>query len=409
MNGLNSFSLRSLNEGYNSFSLRSLNEGYNLSDASDIKLGGSTINALYYGSTLIWPRDYAKEYLTIEANSYGETITIRFTKNNTNISRSIQYSKDKINWATISFNTSDNPTQIELNPSEKIYLKGTNSSYSEASDSGLNICRIIVDGNAGAKIYGNIMSLIYGDNFYGQTVLTSEYTFTYLFSKPLSANYFPSNITDASNLILPATTLTKRCYDSMFSHCSALYGAPKILPATTLAYKCYSCMFESCAGLITPPELPATTLAYECYYKMFAGCTNMRTTPELPATTLTFGCYREMFSACEWINAAPELPATTLTEYCYYGMFEYCYKITTAPELPATNLENQCYFRMFYECSKLNYIKCLAINNIGDWYRGTEDWTYKVASTGTFIKSASATDWKTGTSGIPSGWTVQDA
>ena len=383
--------------------------GLDLSGVSDIRLGSNTINALYYGSTLIWQRDYSKEYLTFEAPHYGETLKICFIKNSPNISRSIQYSKDKINWTTISFNTSDNPTQIELNPSEKIYLKGTNSSYSEASDSGLNSCRIIVEGNVDVDIYGNIMSLIYGDNFYGQTVLTSDYTFTYLFSKPLSANYFPNNIADAHNLVLPATTLTKSCYLGMFSHCSGLSGAPKILPATTLTDYCYECMFESCARLITPPELPATTLAYECYYKMFAGCTYMRTTPELPATTLTVRCYREMFSGCEYIKVAPELPATTLTDGCYYGMFMYCYNITTAPELPATNLENQCYYRMFYECHRLNYIKCLATNKISDWYGTTQDWTYKVASTGTFIKSASATDWETGKSGIPSGWTVQDA
>ena len=383
--------------------------GLDLSGVSDIRLGSNTINALYYGSTLIWQRDYSKEYLTFEAPHYGETLKICFIKNSPNISRSIQYSKDKINWTTISFNTSDNPTQIELNPSEKIYLKGTNSSYSEASDSGLNSCRIIVEGNVDVDIYGNIMSLIYGDNFYGQTVLTSDYTFTYLFSKPLSANYFPNNIADAHNLVLPATTLTKSCYLGMFSHCSGLSGAPKILPATTLTDYCYECMFESCARLITPPELPATTLAYECYYKMFAGCTYMRTTPELPATTLTVRCYREMFSGCEYIKVAPELPATTLTDGCYYGMFMYCYNITTAPELPATNLENQCYYRMFYECHRLNYIKCLATNKISDWYGTTQDWTYKVASTGTFVKNPNMTNWPTGTDGIPSGWTVQDA
>ena len=29
--------------------------GLNFSDASDIRLGSSTITALYYGSTLLWP------------------------------------------------------------------------------------------------------------------------------------------------------------------------------------------------------------------------------------------------------------------------------------------------------------------------------------------------------------------
>ena len=381
--------------------------GLNLSDASDIRLGGGTITALYYGSTLIWPRDYSKEYLTIEAPSYGETITIRFTKNNTNISRSIQYSKDKINWTTISFNTSDNPTQIELNPLEKIYLKGTNSSYSEASDSGLNICRIIVDGNAGVDIYGNIMSLIYGDNFYDQTVLTSDYTFTYLFSKPLSANYFPSNITDASNLILPATTLTKACYREMFSHCGRLYGAPKILPATTLADYCYEGMFYNCESLVTAPVLPATTLAYRCYSDMFEECEKLCDAPVLPATTLAEGCYYSMFRYCNKLTVAPVLPATTLAYDCYREMFYGCNNLTTAPDLPATTLTQACYREMFRNCTKLNYIKCLATdirepNSLTYWVNG-------VASTGTFVKNPNMSNWPTGTDGIPSGWTVQDA
>ena len=105
--------------GLNSFSLRSLNEGYNFSDASDIRLGGSPITALYYGSTLIWPkRDYSKEYLTIEA--VDNSIIVSFEKNSTSISKDIQYSKDKSNWTTISFNTSENAPQGELNRGEKI-------------------------------------------------------------------------------------------------------------------------------------------------------------------------------------------------------------------------------------------------------------------------------------------------
>ena len=39
----------------------------------------------------------------------------------------------------------------------------------------------------------------------------------------------------------------------------------------------------------------------------------------------------------------------------------------------------------------------------------TKDWTYGVSSSGTFVKSTSMSSWTTGTSGIPSGWAVQDA
>lgn len=35
-------------------------------------------------------------------------------------------------------------------------------------------------------------------------------------------------------------------------------------------------------------------------------------------------------------------------------------------------------------------------------------WTSKVPSTGQFIKASAATSWKTGSDGIPTGWTVYD-
>ena len=378
--------------------------GLDLSGASDIRLGSNTINALYYGSTLLWPRDYSKEYLTIKSKSYGETITISFIKNSTNISRSIQYSKDKINWTTISFNTSDNPTKIELNPSEKIYLKGTNSSYAEASDSGLIYCNIRVSGNGFADIYGNIMSLIYGDNFYGQTVLTSDYTFRNLFVDSLSGS---SRIADAHNLVLPATTLTKGCYEYMFNNCTMLWTAPALLPATTLADSCYEGMFYNCESLVTAPGLPATTLAYSCYKGMFYECEKLTTAPDLPATTLAEDCYYSMFRSCRKLTTTPDLPATKLEYNCYREMFYWCVNLTTAPDLPATTLSAGCYREMFRKCTKINYIKCLATDihapdSLTDWVNG-------VSSTGTFVKNLNMSNWTTGTSGIPSGWTVQDA
>ena len=88
-------------------------------------------------------------------------------------------------------------------------------------------------------------------------------------------------------------------------------------------------------------------------------------------------------------------------------MFINCSNMVEAPELPAAGLVGtiQAYIRMFYNCSKLNYVKCLAdIDNASD----TSEWLYGVASTGTFVKSASATDWPSGVDGIPTGWTVVD-
>ena len=204
---------------------------------------------------------------------------------------------------------------------------------------------------------------------------------------------------------LPATTLAQVCYRYMFSGCTGLTTAPNTLPATTLAEYCYYYMFNDCTSLTTAPELPATTLAQGCYQSMFFRCTALTTAPELPSRTLAYGCYQSMFFGCNGLTTAPALPATTLATHCYNSMFQNCTALTTAPELPATTLKNYCYNYMFYGCTSLNYIKCLATNPTTT---SCPDWVNGVPSTGTFVKYAQAS-WTTGTRGIPSGWSVQNA
>ena len=373
--------------------------GLDLSEASDIRLGSSTINALYYGSTLLWPlgpRDYSKEYLTIEALSDA---TVTFYKNTDDISRTIQYSKDKTNWTLVNFNIFENAPSVNITKGEKLYLKGNNSAYC-IDYPNIKYCSINISEGVG-NIYGNIMSLIYGDNFYGQTVLDTPYSFVSLFS-PVYYN----DIIDASNLILPATSLSEYCYIKLFRNCKRLTVGPK-LPATTLSTSCYSGMFNGCTSLTSAPELPATKLTPYCYSEMFRDCTSLTSAPELPATTLAEDCYSHMFNGCTSLTSAPELPVTTLSDGCYWNMFRDCTSLTSAPELPATTLVSSCYQYMFDNCYNLNYIKCLATNNIS--INTCHNWTNGVASTGTFVKNPNMQSWPTGTDGIPSGWTVQDA
>lgn len=123
----------------------------------------------------------------------------------------------------------------------------------------------------------------------------------------------------------------------------------------------------------------------------------------LPVNNLTEGCYANMFRNCSQLLRVPELPATTLATGCYQGMFASCHSLTSAPALPARVLVNSCYAEMFWGCNRLNNIKCLATNLsatdcLTNWLKG-------VSSTGTFYKKAGVT-WPTGTSGIPTGWTV---
>ena len=60
--------------------------------------------------------------------------------------------------------------------------------------------------------------------------------------------FFNSKVVDASQLILPASTLADECYRNMFCKCIFLTTAPT-LPATILAPYCYFGMFEGSGNL----------------------------------------------------------------------------------------------------------------------------------------------------------------
>ena len=167
----------------------------------------------------------------------------------------------------------------------------------------------------------------------------------------------------------------------------------------------FCCLFYGCTALTTAPELPATTLAEYCYESMFYDCYALTTAPELPAITLAEHCYECMFYNCAYLTTAPELPATILAKYCYNGMFVNCHALTTSPVLPATTLAEACYYGMFNNCSNLSSITMLATDvSVTDCLT---NWVYRVPASGTFYKNSAATWTRTGTSGIPTGWTVE--
>ena len=275
------------------------------------------------------PYDYSQDYLTFVALEDG---TFQLSR------KDVSYSLDNgETWVELTANTAS-PT---VTSGSKIMWKGA---LTPASYSGIGT--FSATGNF--DVQGNPMSLLYGDNFKGQTDLTGKnYAFHQLFNQN-------TKVINAKNL-----------------------------------------------------SLPATTMVQSCYYGMFNGCTSLTTAPELPATTLAPGCYVNMFYGCTSLTTAPELPATTLAQSCYMNMFHGCTSLTTAPELPATTLANYCYNYMFQDCTNLNYIKAMFTTTPSETF--TKIWVSNVAATGTFVKNSAATWEVTGVNGVPSGWTIETA
>lgn len=127
-----------------------------------------------------------------------------------------------------------------------------------------------------AHVEGNVMSLIYGDNFVGKTTIPKGLNFSHLFdSEDFGHTTVESQyLTNAEHIVLPATSLTDNCYFHMFYNTSIVKG-PKILPAGVLKENCYYGMFSNCKFLTAAPELPAIKLLRGCYDFMFYLCQNL--------------------------------------------------------------------------------------------------------------------------------------
>lgn len=363
--------------------------------------------------------DLNSDPLTVESLVDGNTIKIKNP-----LGLTIQYQVNDLEKQTI---TGD--VAINVFTGEKVRFWGDNPAYSDGIDA--TDVHTSISSTGDIKVYGNIMSLIDSDGFSELKELKETYTFKGLFATDgeLGNQY----LTDASGLLLPATTLTDYCYYDMFYDCNQMTAGPAQLPAMTLAVSCYENMFKECVQLKTAPALPATTLAKRCYANMFkscwyalkaapalpatfmaencyeymfVGCIALTTAPALPATTLAKDCYAHMFEECEALAEAPALPATTLANSCYYSMFLGCTSLETAPVLPAETLELYCYEYMFSGCTSLNSVTCLA-NDIGATYC-TNEWLKGVAANGTFYRSPGFSGWGSGDSDIPEGWKVKN-
>ena len=245
--------------------------------------------------------------------------------------------------------------------------------------------KVLVKGNLGetkgfsivfdkdCQVFGNVMSLIYWDDFKTKTELSKDSAFEGLFKYNDHLVNHPT-----LDILLPASTITKYAYDYMFKDCSKLERAPE-LPAANAPMFCYSHMFERCKSLIkTPSVLHAEIVEQHAYLRMFEGCRSIKEGPEIMATTA----------------------GTNSMGYMFFN----CYALEKAPVLRMPVVPNTCFGYMFAGCENLKYIKCLATDISAT--NCTMGWTYGVASTGTFVKAKGMNKWTTGDNGIPAGWTV---
>ena len=159
----------------------------------------------------------------------------------------VDYSINDDEWVSVVVPTSG--ITLDVFTGDKIRFRGTNTYYCYTSGADPHKQWYFVFGvgteeakgsgytktTAKFNVYGNTMSLLYGDDFVEQTILPSNFVFCGLFNGAM--------VVSAENMILPAPVLTENCYRAMFSHATYLTISP-VLPAKNIVSGCYKYMFE---------------------------------------------------------------------------------------------------------------------------------------------------------------------
>lgn len=151
----------------------------------------------------------------------------------------IDISQNAKDWETIG-TTSIDGLYINILPYSKLYLRAKTSSWA-SSDALQNSNSINVNKNY--SIGGNLLSLLYGEDFNGQTEFKND-----------SANAFlglffqEGNLIDASSLQLNAEIVPMHAYDSMFHYCNNLESAP-IIKSQTFGNGSCTVLFKECSKI----------------------------------------------------------------------------------------------------------------------------------------------------------------
>lgn len=202
-----------------------------------------------YASRIV---DYNEKYLTFEAI---EPMQVKFVGTSySGTKNQLRYSLD--NGATWEILDDDTYTPY-IHSGDVILFKNVGTLH-PIENGGIGT----FETNGGKFVLkGNVMSLLFGDNFSGQTSLSG---YSYAFR-------------------------------NLFENCTNLISAEDLaMPATTLANWCYAYMFEGCSELVTAPMLPATTLSERCYYRLFHNCSMLNNLICLATDVSANSCLEEM-------------------------------------------------------------------------------------------------------------------
>ena len=242
-----------------------------------ILIGSTPAVKAYLGNTVIWEasddaeyalRTYRHQYFTTEALADNCVLTLNIAKNvsTTNV-KGFYYSRDRITWTPIlnTANTSQTVSLPAINTGEKYYWKGVNFAISENGtySESTTLKNVHLSASANFKVYGNMFSMLYGDDFIGKNYFPDD-TVNYIYS-----GFFLNNtyLIDASNLYFPGQHTKGFTYTT----------TDTVDPTPDEVINSFNDLFNGCTNLEYGPIIEMLTIIGNSSIKrLFKNCTNLK-------------------------------------------------------------------------------------------------------------------------------------
>jgi hypothetical protein len=237
--------------------------GLNLSNITDAKIGGTQVNALYLGSNKIWELiqnriNYEKQYFTIEA--LADNCAVRLLRYGSSSvptpAVTVKTSTDGgSTWFTHNISSASSYyyyTFATLSKGQKLLISSNiifgNLSTNSTSNPSYRFSIYTTNDN---KMYGNINSLIKGDDFYkNYNLKDGNYTAALAGALRVYYSNYKNYTKDISNVFCPDYTTASgnnAIYYRTFNNLSAITKAPMMEinfdnnSSTSYGYKKYFC------------------------------------------------------------------------------------------------------------------------------------------------------------------------
>lgn len=205
-----------------------------------------------------------KEYFTIEAIENGTKVYFKrhVDSDGDPVTLSVEISTDGETWTEKNSDRTPGTLLTTLNAGQKLYIRGNNATYGSKDDDDYPNGSSIY-GDKDFYAYGNMMSLVEGENALKGIYSTTLGTYTFAcFFKDTKVCSHPTK-----NLILPAKSLKNYSYARMFYSCTKLIKAPDIFATGWGGTNQVQYMFYGCTLLEVPPKvlhISTDTAFYNC-------------------------------------------------------------------------------------------------------------------------------------------------